>query len=67
VFQLKLKVPDAVDLVTKNSTVKLYKTFRNATLENGCVISVPDFVKEGDTVLLDLSSLTYRERKLENH
>ncbi len=37
-------------------------SFRNATLENGCVVSVPDFVKEGDTVLLDLSSLAYRER-----
>ncbi|KAJ3303351.1 hypothetical protein HDV03_004000 [Kappamyces sp. JEL0829] len=37
-------------------------SFKNAELENGVTIPVPDFVKEGDSILVDLNELVYRER-----
>ena len=65
---ISIKIPDrgtfkVVDCEpVRGNSSESSSSFRNATLENGGVVSVPDFVKEGDSVLLDLTSLAYRER-----
>jgi elongation factor P len=37
-------------------------SFKNAILDNGMTLSVPDFIKEGDIVVIDLNLLVYKER-----
>ena len=36
--------------------------FKTATLENGVEVMVPQFVKTGDTIRLDIENLRYMDR-----
>ena len=65
---ISLKIPDRgtfrvveCEPVRGNST-ESSSSFKNAVLENEQTITVPDFVKEGDSVVVDLASLIYKER-----
>ncbi|WP_238587035.1 hypothetical protein [Cupriavidus sp. IDO] len=39
-----------------------FATFKTATLENGMKVLVPQFIKEGDTVRIEVASGKYMER-----
>ncbi|KAI8904804.1 hypothetical protein EDD86DRAFT_177241, partial [Gorgonomyces haynaldii] len=36
--------------------------FKSAILENGAHVQVPEFVKSGDKIIMDLTTLKYKER-----
>ncbi|KAJ3269724.1 hypothetical protein HDV01_001066 [Terramyces sp. JEL0728] len=49
--------------VVKNSTGESSKAQKMAELENGVKISVPEFVKDGDEIVIDLNEIAYLSRK----
>lgn len=64
-----LKIPDKTVAkvvssgVVKNSTGESSKAQKMAELENGVKISVPEFVKDGDEIVIDLNEISYLSRK----
>jgi len=58
--------PPAVELTIVSTPPGLHEhessTFKTATLENGMEILVPQFIKEGDTVRIEVASGKYLER-----
>ncbi len=54
-----LKVTYTESVVKGDTSTSITK---DATLETGLVIKVPAFIKQGDTISIDTSSGTYRER-----
>ncbi|KWR88409.1 elongation factor P [Cupriavidus sp. IDO] len=58
--------PQAVELTIVSTPPALHEhetsTFKTATLENGMEVLVPQFIKEGDTVRIEVVSGKYLER-----
>ncbi|UIF84900.1 elongation factor P [Cupriavidus sp. UYPR2.512] len=58
--------PAAVEVTIMSTPPGLHEhetsTFKSATLENGMEVLVPQFVKEGDTVRIEVASGKYLER-----
>ena len=58
--------PPAVELSVVSTPPGLHEhetsTFKTATLENGMEVLVPQFIKEGDTVRIEVASGKYLER-----
>ncbi|ODV42685.1 translation elongation factor P [Cupriavidus sp. UYMMa02A] len=58
--------PSAVELTIVSAPAGLHEhesaTFKTATLENGMEVLVPQFIKEGDTVRIEVASGKYLER-----
>lgn len=58
--------PPAVELTVASTPPALHEhetsTFKTATLENGMEVLVPQFVKEGDAVRIEVASGKYLER-----
>ena len=56
---VELEVIEAQDVVKGNTTGSLTKI---VTLSTGIELDVPQFIKQGDTVSVDTSNCSYRER-----
>ena len=58
-LKIELKVTDTDPGIKGNSAANMLK---NATLENGLIVRVPLFIKNGDKVRVDTRSGAYVER-----
>jgi elongation factor P len=57
--------PDALEVKITETTPPLHQTdstFKPAKLENGIEVMVPQFVKTGDVIRLDLQTMKYMDR-----
>ena len=63
---VSIAFPPAVELSVASAPPGLHEhatsTFKTATLENGMEVLVPQFIKEGDTVRIEVASGKYLER-----
>ncbi len=64
---VKVCYPSSVDLRVESTPDALHHVddsgiFKNATLENGTEVQVPQFIKVGDTVRIDVETGKYLER-----
>jgi elongation factor P len=63
---VSVSFPDIVEIQVADTAPPVHaqqdSTWKPATLENGVEIQVPQFVKVGDVVRLDMQTLKYMER-----
>jgi elongation factor P len=64
---VSVQFPDQAEVRIAGTTPPLHgqgenNTWKSATLENGLEVSVPQFIKTGDFIRLDLSTLKYMDR-----
>ncbi|KAG0164393.1 hypothetical protein DFQ28_010363 [Apophysomyces sp. BC1034] len=63
-FKLPAKHTFEVGSVVARAGQAKGTVFQSATLTNGAKIDVPEFVKEGDRILIDLETMKYLKREL---
>jgi elongation factor P len=58
--------PDVLEVCIADTTPAIHaqqdSTWKSATLDNGVEIMVPQFIKTGDMIRLDMHSLKYMDR-----
>jgi elongation factor P len=61
-----VQMPGMLDVIIADTTPPLHNqqdsAWKSAKLENGVTIMVPQFIKAGDTIRIDLQSLKYMDR-----